>query len=189
LVAKQQLTRAVLLCDQALERAVRARDTDLAATVMIERARCLIDLNQSDKAELDLRHALDNVPARADARALLEACKQKLEVEELIQAETIAVAPANAVQPDAAIAKPVASNPPRTSTNPFKALAELPLIGRMNSSLEIDKKDLEDAGKNLTSIYRGLRDVLRTAASGVPAAGAASGAPKDQAPAASTGNQ
>ena len=125
---------------------------------------------------MNLRQALEDDSARADARALLESCKQKPDVEEdPVEVASSTPAPVGK-KPGAETATTVAPNPAKPGTNPLKALAGLPIVGGMPESLSVDKADLAKAGKNLTSLYRGLRDVLRTAASGASSAGASKAA-------------
>ena len=70
--------------------------------------------------------------------------------------------------------------PTSDTASTSKGLLGLPLVNRLPTALDLDKQDLTDAGKNLTSIYRGLRDVLRTAANGLPAGEASKGAATEQ---------
>jgi serine/threonine protein kinase len=194
--ARRRLARAVELCDQALTRAVRALNTNQAATVLIERARCLIELDQRGLAETALLQALANDSARVHARALLQACRQEAEAPETLASVPAKVAdPAEPAASDAKVAaaegdggspaggpgspggQGARAERGKNAGKPLLPLDSLPLMGRVGDPLDLDRADLAQAGKNLTSIYRGLRDVLRTAAGAAPepAEGGASG--------------
>ncbi|HUR28223.1 MAG TPA: hypothetical protein VM509_08545, partial [Planctomycetota bacterium] len=173
--ARRDLRSAVLLHDQALLRAVRAGDEDETAFVLIERARCLLDLEEPAArvaAEASLREALAHDAARLDARVLLEACKLEAEPDLDPLPQELQPKPATHAEQPAVVADapPPAEPGPKTQKPLGKGLLGIPLVDRVQSSLELDKADLANAGKNLTSIYRGLRDVLKTAAGAAPAA-------------------
>ncbi len=177
-LARVYFMQAIAMDDRALELAVRSGNEDTTATVLIERARCLIEIGESARAERNLRDALARDAARADALGLLEACKEDELETKLASAES---APTPATRPvEEALAldagsrsgKPAAAKTPAES----KGLLGLPIVNRLPTTLDLNKQDLTNAGRGLSSIYRGLRDVLRSAASVPHAAETAGGA-------------
>jgi len=156
--ARGRLVMAVGMLDQALLRAVRAADENRAATVLIERARCLIELGQFALAEQNLRDALDHDSARADARALLQACLEGPAQAPDFTAESETL-PAPGAAGDLAASADSAATPVPDPEAPRPSLG-LPLVDRLTTPLDIDTADIADAGKNLQAIYSGLRKVL-----------------------------
>ena len=176
-LARRYFLEAIAMHDRALVLAVRSRNENTTATVLIERARCLIKIGERSRAERNLQDALARDPARADALGLLQACKEDPDARfiepEVDSAPTPAPGPtegALATRTADPAAKPAASN----NASASKGLLGLPIVNRLPMALDLNKQDLTKAGKNLTSIYRGLRDVLRTAAN-APAATGSSG--------------
>lgn len=177
-LARARFGEAISMHNVALDRAVRAGDKNMTATVLIERARCLIEIGERALAERNLRDALAHDRARADALALLEASREEPEVASLPpqpgpSAVTASSPPGTVTAPEIATPTPAPELPGTAQSN--KGLLGLPLMSGLPSSLELDRQDLTTAGKNLTSIYRGLRDVLRTAANPGGSEGAESG--------------
>jgi tRNA A-37 threonylcarbamoyl transferase component Bud32/tetratricopeptide (TPR) repeat protein len=130
----RKLGEAIAMYQAALALAVQRGQENALATILIERARCRIDLDQKQTAEVDLLSALEHDPSRADGRALLMAAR---------------------AQGDEGAPPLVTESAPRTDVQP-KARPRA-------SALEIDSRDLQQAGKNLNLIYSGVRSLLRAA--------------------------
>lgn len=188
--ARRQLTLAIGMLDQALVRAVRLGDENAAATVLIERARTLLDLGQREPARANLNEAIGHDPSRADALGLLVRCDEAIADEALAADPTPAPSKSSPPLADAGDRGPNdptrvdgattarAANDARASSDaaqtakssggsgatPAEAIRALPLVNRMPTHLDLDTNDLADAGRNLQAIYRGMRDVFRTAA-------------------------
>jgi hypothetical protein len=168
---------AVEMLDQGLVRAVRTHDENRAATVLIERARCLIQLQRFALAEQNLRTALAHDTTRVDARALLQACLERTSLRAEIPTVEESPQPANVAAPVATNLKPAPLPRPRAEEASSRALPGLALVDRVTTPLDIDSADLLNAGRNLQAIYSGLRKVLQKGAGVAPPAEGPSSTP------------
>ncbi len=118
----------------ALELAVPLADRECITEVLIDRARCWIELGLAGEAARDLEQVLANDPVRADARALLFAAERG----------TLALgAPEDAPAPD-------------PEATPLAAPLSLDAI----EPVQLDTRDLEEAGEGFRVLFRGLGELL-----------------------------
>ena len=144
------LLQALELHEKAIELAVAAKDVPLLTKVLIERARCLMDLGRLNEAVSDLRQVLARDAERVEAEALLRTADRKLEEKQALRQ----LAPARPRLASAPIGGPLhpSDQPPRSE------LEEL-----LPAAVPLDREDLESAGRGLQTIYRGLHSLLRSA--------------------------
>jgi tetratricopeptide (TPR) repeat protein len=148
------LTQALELHERALELAVAAQDEPLVTTILIERARCLMDLDRPGEAIADLDEVLERDIERVEAEALRLTAMRK-------QEEAGAERGAPPVQPPS-VAR--GADGPRHPADPGPAAGEGPgLEELLPAAPALGREDLENAGRGLQSIYRGLYGLLRSA--------------------------
>ncbi len=133
----------------ALELAVPAADRECITEVLIDRARCWLELGLTDEAQRDLERLLEHDPARADARALLFAAERG----------GLAAVAELAAEPEPAAVPP----------------AE-PLTLESIQPVDLNTRDLEEAGEGFRVLFRGLGELL-----GQPEPAADDAAPEEDA--------
>ncbi len=137
-----RLVRALGLLGLALELAVSSRDQELLLRIVTERARCFVDLHDPPSAMADLDLVLARDPTHFEAFSLKLACERRL-------------------RSSAVPATPAAGSP--SAAPPVEEVPALSLE-RLLPGREDLTEDLQSAGRNLQSIYRGLHRLLETAA-------------------------
>ncbi len=138
------LARALGLLGLSLELCVSSGDRELLLRIVTERARCLADLHDPQAALADLELVLARDPTHFEAFSLKLACERSLGVGAVLSASVLPAPAADAGAP----------------------LDERPAlsIDRLLPGREEITEDLQSAGRNLQSIYRGLHRLLETAA-------------------------
>ncbi len=90
--ARQRFGQALALVANGLELARQGADQDTFVSLLIERARCLIELEDTPQARESLRSAGRLDPARAEVHSLLKACDR---IEQARRSLTTEVGPTN----------------------------------------------------------------------------------------------
>ncbi len=160
------LSQALALVATGLELAVRAEDQDRYVSLLVERARCLIELGDTSAARESLSAAGSLDPARADVHALLKAC-DRVEGSGAL-ADQDEQAPGMVAAPSTAQGAP-ARRP--KSKGRFSA-GDLVPSPRQLLQVPIPKYS-EEAGRQLQSIVSGMQSLLRDTSQTDPASEAA----------------
>ena len=144
--SRRHLVQGLTLLAEAADLAIQGGDEGMLVTVLIERARCLIDLDRYAIAVDDLTRAIDRDNERVEARALLRTAQRR------IAESRSRVVPVSAPTPPSSLL----SNAFPVDSEASEVIEEL--------LPAFDREDLESAGRGLQSIYRGLQGLLRSAA-------------------------
>ena len=164
------LAQALALVATGLELAVRSENQDTYVSLLVERARCLIELGDTIAARESLRSAGRMDPARADVHALLKACDR---VESMGTRPSSASEPLHqAIAPSAAQSVPA----PQPKSKDRFSISDLLPSAKQLQPVSIPKYS-EEAGQQLQGLVSGmqrlLRDTSQTEAARVPASPAA----------------
>ena len=133
-----RMGQALVLLHRAIELAILARDSPILTTLLVERARILLDLGLEEDALLEIERALLEDPERLEAQSLRRAAERRRAER---RGEVLAYSEPESESPPAGLSLPQ-------------------LLG----TREIETPALDSAGRGLTSIYRGLHNLLRSAA-------------------------
>ena len=151
------LTQALAMTERATQLAIESGDAQLLTTVLIEAARCRIELGRSGSAadgrnDLEqaiaiLLRAIEQDATRVEAFVLLETAERKLEARQRREA---------AGAPQALL--PLPTFLADVGDAPGLDIEEL-----METAPTLDRADLESAGRGLQTIFTGLRNLMQSA--------------------------
>ena len=167
---REHLGQALQLLARAIELAVASDDRPALQRILLERARCRLELGDPGSALADLNQVLTRDPTDFEAFSTKLTCDRVLR-----QQAALAVAP----QPAAPLAvgpsdEPAGEAQPVVEEEVPALSFERLLPGRAELT-----ESLQGAGRDLQSIYRGLHQLLRDPETGTtpPAAPETAGAP------------
>jgi tetratricopeptide (TPR) repeat protein len=167
---REQLGQALFLLSRAIELAVASDDRPALQRILVERARCRLELGDPAAAIADLDQVLTRDPADFEAYSARLDC---VRVQEKRNAPT-GVPSAAIAQASVPVPAPISEDLPENDSEVPALSIERLLPGRAELT-----ESLQGAGRDLQSIYRGLHQLLRDPEAGTtpPSAPETAGAP------------